>query len=136
MLFLVKRAGLRKSKEQMSSKGKWKFIYRNKWNGFYKAALVASFLLIFGAFANVWLDEDAMNAKETADTCDYFSPGAESCADARNEWAQEIQTSWSLATLGLVGIASTVVAIDRPSDKNNKKTSRGNYYSHLMASEE
>jgi exosortase/archaeosortase family protein len=111
-------------KEQMSSKGKWTFIYRNKWNNLHKVALVASFLLIFGAFANVWLDEDAMNAKETADTCDYFSPGAESCGDARDDWAQEIQTSWSLATLGLVGIASTVVAIDRPDkDEDNKNSS-------------
>ena len=109
-------------KEQMSSKGKWKFIYRNKWTNLHKTALVASIVLLFGAFANIWLDADAMQAKETVDACDYFSSVTESCGDARNAWAQEIQTSWSLATLGLVGIASTVIAIDRP-DKEVKVNS-------------
>ena len=64
-----------------------------------------------------------MEAKETVDACDYFSSVTESCGDARNAWAQEIQTSWSLATLGLVGIASTVVAIEQPPDKDDENSS-------------
>jgi len=104
-------------KEQASGKGKWKFIYRNNWSNIHKAALALSVILILGAFANVWLDEGAMQAKETVEACEFYSSVTGSCGDARDVWAQEIQSSWSLATLGMLGIASTIITIDKPSDE-------------------
>ena len=71
-------------------------------------------MLVLGAFANVWLDEAAMEAKETVDMCEFYSSVTGECGEARDAWSQEIQSSWSLATLGMLGFASTVIAIDKP----------------------
>lgn len=101
-------------KEQASSRGKWKFIYRNEWANVHKAVLAISLLLIISAFTNVLLDDAAMAAKETVDMCEFYSSVTGDCGDARDTWAQEIQTSWSLATLGLLGFACTIIAIDKP----------------------
>ena len=75
-----------------------------------------SILLILGAFANVWMDDDAMEAKETVDMCEFYSSVTGDCGEARDTWSQEIQSSWSLATLGMLGFACTVIAIDRPEE--------------------
>ena len=101
-------------KEQISSQGKWKFIYRKNWANLHKTALAISILLVFSAFANIVFDEDAMAAKETADMCEFYSSPQEDCIEAKGAWAKEIDTSWSLATLGLLGFASTIIAIDKP----------------------
>ena len=101
-------------KEQAASKGKWKFIYRKNWTNLQKSVLAISILLIIGAFANVWLDDAAMEAKETVDMCEFYSSVTGECGEARDAWSQEIQSSWSLATLGILGFASTVIAIDNP----------------------
>ena len=101
-------------KEQAASKGKWKFIYRKNWTNLHKSVLAISILLVLGAFANVWLDEAAMEAKETVDMCEFYSSVTGECGEARDAWSQEIQSSWSLATLGMLGFASTVIAIDKP----------------------
>ena len=101
-------------KEQASSRVKWKFIYRKEWANLHKAALVISLLLVISAFTNVFLDDAAMAAKETVDMCEFYSSVTGDCGDARDAWTQEIQTSWSLATLGLLGLACTIIAIDKP----------------------
>ena len=101
-------------KEQASSRGKWKFIYRKEWANVHKAVLAISLLLIISAFTNVLLDDAAMAAKETVDMCEFYSSVTGDCGDARDAWTQEIQTSWSLATLGLLGFACTIIAIDKP----------------------
>ncbi len=100
--------------EQASSRGKWKFIYRKEWANLHKAALVISLVLVISAFTNVFLDDAAMAAKETVDMCEFYSSVTGDCGDARDAWTQEIQTSWSLATLGLLGLACTIIAIDKP----------------------
>ena len=74
-----------------------------------------SILLILGAFANVRMDEAAMEAKETVDLCEFYSSVTGECGEARDTWSQEIQSSWSLATLGMLGLACTLIAIDKPS---------------------
>ena len=101
-------------KEQVSSRGKWKFIYRKEWANVHKAVLAISLLLIISAFTNVLLDDAAMAAKETVDMCEFYSSVTGDCGEARDAWTQEIQTSWSLATLGLLGFACTIIAIDKP----------------------
>ena len=101
-------------KENEDGKDKWKFIYRKKWSQLNKAVLGIAILLIIGSFTNVLMDEKAMEAKETVDMCEFYSSVTGKCGDARDVWAQEIQSSWSLATLGLLGIATTVITIENP----------------------
>ena len=60
------------------------------------------------------LDDAAMAAKETVDMCEFYSSVTGDCGEARDAWTQEIQTSWSLATLGPLGFACTIIAIDKP----------------------
>jgi len=107
-------------KEQISSRGKWKFIYRKNWANLHKAALTISILLVLSAFANILLDEDAMAARETAEMCEFYSSVQGDCLEAKGAWAKEIDTSWSLATLGLLGFACTIIAIDKPAKKSVK----------------
>ncbi|MBT4066489.1 MAG: exosortase/archaeosortase family protein [Euryarchaeota archaeon] len=104
-------------KEQAKSQSQWKFIYRKNWENFHKAALVISVLLVLGAFANVLLDADAMAARETVEMCDFYSSITGDCGEARDAWSQEIQSSWSLATLGMLGFVCTIIAIDKPNDE-------------------
>ncbi len=101
-------------KEEALSKGKWTFIYRKSWSNLNKSVLAISVLLVLGAFANVYLDDDAMAARDTVEMCDFYSSVSGDCIDAKSTWSKEIDSSWSLATLGLLGFASTILAIDKP----------------------
>lgn len=101
-------------RENEAGKGKWKFIYRNDWQTLQKAVIALSVMLIIGAATSVLLDEDAMIAKENVDFCNFTDSVTGACGEARDAWAQEIQVAWSLATLGLIGIATTIVVVEKP----------------------
>ncbi|MGB0488513.1 MAG: exosortase/archaeosortase family protein [Candidatus Poseidoniaceae archaeon] len=101
-------------KENEAGKDKWKFIYRKNWSTLNKSIMVVAILLIIGSFTNVLLDDAAMAAKETVDMCEFYSSVTGECGEARDAWSQEIQSSWSLATLGLLGIATNLIAIENP----------------------
>ena len=101
-------------KENEAGKDKWKFIYRKNWSTLNKSILIVAILLIIGSFTNVLLDDAAMAAKETVDMCEFYSSVTGECGEARDAWSQEIQSSWSLATLGFLGIATNVIAIENP----------------------
>ncbi len=105
-------------KENNRSKGKWSFIYRKMWKQQHKFILGFSILLVLGAFANVLQDDAAMKAKDDVDNCVNWAlelqDSTAECYDAKEKWAQEIQTSWSLATLGLLGIICVCLDIKRP----------------------
>ena len=101
-------------KEKEVGKDKWKFVYRKNWSTLNKSILILGILLIIGSFTNVLLDDAAMAAKETVDMCEFYSSVTGECGEARDAWSQEIQSSWSLATLGLLGIATNVIAIENP----------------------
>ena len=101
-------------KENEAGKDKWKFVYRKNWSTLNKSIVIVAILLIIGSFTNVLLDDAAMAAKETVDMCEFYSSVTGECGEARDAWSQEIQSSWSLATLGLLGIATNVIAIENP----------------------
>lgn len=101
-------------KENEAGKDKWKFIYRKNWSTLNKSIIAIGVLLIISSFTNVLLDDAAMAAKETVDMCEFYSSVTGECGEARDAWSQEIQSSWSLATLGFLGIATTVIAIENP----------------------
>ena len=101
-------------KENEAGKDKWKFIYRKNWSTLNKSIVIVAILLIIGSFTNVLLDDAAMAAKETVDMCEFYSSVTGECGEARDAWSQEIQSSWSLATLGFLGIATNVIAIENP----------------------
>ena len=46
--------------------------------------------------------------------CEFYSSVTGDCGDARDAWTQEIQSSWSLATLGMLGFATTIIEIEKP----------------------
>ena len=101
-------------KENEAGKDKWKFIYRKNWSTLNKSIIILAILLIIGSFTNVLLDDAAMAAKETVDMCEFYSSVTGECGEARDAWSQEIQSSWSLATLGFLGIATNVISIENP----------------------
>ena len=114
-------------KERAASLGQWKFIYRAKWEYYHKQALVLSVIILIWAITSVLYDEGAMLAKETVDMCEAYSTFSSECGEAKEAWSQEIQTGWSRATIGLLGILFSVVTIEKP-DQNvlKNKNSRQN----------
>ena len=107
-------------KENEAGKDKWKFVYRKKWSTLNKSIMILAILLIIGSFTNVLLDDAAMAAKETVDMCEFYSSVTGECGEARDAWSQEIQSSWSLATLGFLGIATNVIAIENPNKEEEE----------------
>jgi exosortase/archaeosortase family protein len=107
-------------KENEAGKDKWKFVYRKKWSTLNKSIMIIAILLIIGSFTNVLLDDAAMAAKETVDMCEFYSSVTGECGEARDAWSQEIQSSWSLATLGFLGIATNVIAIENPNKEEEE----------------
>ena len=107
-------------KENEAGKDKWKFVYRKNWSTLNKSILIVAILLIIGSFTNVLLDDAAMAAKETVDMCEFYSSVTGDCGEARDAWSQEIQSSWSLATLGFLGIATNVIAIENPNKEEEE----------------
>ena len=107
-------------KENEAGKDKWKFIYRKNWTTLNKSIIAIAILLIIGSFTNVLLDDAAMAAKETVDMCEFYSSVTGECGEARDAWSQEIQSSWSLATLGFLGIATNVIAIENPNEDDEE----------------
>ena len=101
-------------RENEAGKDKWEFVYRKNWTTLSKSVIALSVLLIIGAFTNVLLDDDAMEAKETVDNCEFYSSVTGDCGEANDTWSQEIQSSWSLATLGMLGFAATIITIQTP----------------------
>ena len=106
--------------ENEAGKDKWKFVYRKKWSTLNKSIMIIAILLIIGSFTNVLLDDAAMAAKETVDMCEFYSSVTGECGEARDAWSQEIQSSWSLATLGFLGIATNVIAIENPNKEEEE----------------
>ena len=107
-------------KENEAGKDKWKFVYRKNWSTLNKSIMVVAVILIIGSFTNVLLDDSAMAAKETVDMCEFYSSVTGECGEARDAWSQEIQSSWSLATLGFLGIATNVIAIENPNKEEEE----------------
>jgi len=107
-------------KENEAGKDKWKFVYRKNWTTLNKSIMVVAILLIIGSFTNVLLDDAAMAAKETVDMCEFYSSVTGECGEARDAWSQEIQSSWSLATLGFLGIATNVIAVENPNKEEEE----------------
>ena len=66
-------------------------------------------------------DDDAMEAKETKNNFESLISDTVACGDANDKWAQEIQTAWSLATVGILGIAATIITIE--TEQSNSKSS-------------
>lgn len=52
--------------------------------------------------------------------CEFYSSVTGECGEARDAWSQEIQSSWSLATLGFLGIATNVIAIENPNKEEEE----------------
>ncbi len=118
MWFKLVNAGNLIRRENAAGNDKWKFIYRKEWSMLNKSVIVIAALLVIGAFVNVLSDEKAMQAKETVDMCEFYSSVTGECGEARDIWSQEIQTSWSLATLGMLGFAGTIITIEKPDLSN------------------
>ena len=97
-----------------AEKKSWKFVYRKNWEMLHKVAIVSCLMLIIGAAANVMLDPVATEAKEKVDLCEFYEIVNSDCGSAQQDWSNAIAESWSMASLGLVGLIATVLRIENP----------------------
>ena len=111
-------------RKEAASLGQWKFIYGAEWKSYHKQALVLSIVILIWAITSVLYDEGAMLRKKLS-ICEAYSTFSRMWRS--EETSQEIQTGWSRATIGLLGILFSVVTIEKP-DQNvlKNKNSRQN----------
>ena len=64
--------------------------------------------MLASATYSITNNEKAMSAKETLDLCEFSSLATNECMSAQNTWDNAIQTSWSLAAIGLLFATFTI----------------------------
>ena len=104
---------------------KWRLKFRSKWESKHYYFLAGAVLLLLFAAQNVISNEEAMNAKETLDFCNFSELVSSDCGQAQNRWDDAIGYAWSLSALGLVVVGVTSVVIQRPDEEGNWPASKG-----------
>ena len=59
-------------------------------------------------------DPAALEARATADMCAFNELVSQRCADAQNAWDDAIDGAWSVASLGLLSLATSALIFERP----------------------
>jgi hypothetical protein len=62
-----------------------------------------------------------MDAKYMVDICSFQDLVTSQCNDAQNEWNNQISSSWSLASVGLVALAGVGITISKANENNSKE---------------
>ncbi len=71
-------------------------------------------ILILTAVYMVRSDPAALEARATADMCAFNELVSQRCADAQNAWDDAIDGAWSVASLGLLSLATSALILERP----------------------
>ena len=71
-------------------------------------------ILILTAVYMVRSDPAALEARATADMCAFNELVSQRCADAQNAWDDAIDGAWSVASLGLLSLATSALIFERP----------------------
>ena len=104
-----------------ASGDKWRVTLRPivDWQRKHLATIGFTVLLIAFAVYNVTSNAEAMEAKRTAEMCDFSELITAQCQQAYNRWDDAIGYAWSLSALGLVFATTAIFTIERP-DENGK----------------
>lgn len=71
-------------------------------------------ILILTAVYMVRNDPAALEARATAEMCAFNELVSQRCADAQNAWDDAIDGAWSVASLGLLSLATSALIFERP----------------------
>ena len=107
---------------------KYRIFIRKSWNKINFAVLGFVLIMLAASAYSITTNEQAMSAKETLDFCSYSSISTNQCMAAQNTWDNAIYTAWSLAGIGLLIGAFTVVQIE-------KRNIHGHWPSEIIESE-
>ena len=92
----------------------WRIRPRWKWKNYHFALVGAALLLFVLAFGNITTNEEAQDARETIEACEFANLLSSECGSAQHRWDDAIGYAWSLSALGLLTMAGTVFVVERP----------------------
>lgn len=99
----------------------WKFAWRSSWQKIHIATAVIGIGLIVLAILNITTSQDAMDAKRLVDVCSFQDLITSQCNDAQNDWNNQISSSWSMASIGMLALAGMGITISKPVEQQSEE---------------
>ena len=113
LVWFWKVGGPSRAIDSTKTKEKSRIIFRKKWETPQFLILLFVALMLASATYSITNNEKAMSAKETLDLCEFSSLATNECMSAQNTWDNAIQTSWSLAAIGLLFATFTIFRYEK-----------------------
>ena len=113
LVWFWKVGGPSRTIDSTKNKEKSRIIFRKKWETPQFLILLFVALMLASATYSITNNEKAMSAKETLDLCEFSSLATNECMSAQNTWDNAIQTSWSLAAIGLLFATFTIFRYEK-----------------------
>ena len=122
-LIWFKWIGASKSMKKAAARERyqWKFAWRSSWQKIHITVAVIGIGLIVLAILNITTSQDAMDAKRLVDICSFQDLITSQCNDAQNDWNNQISSSWSMASIGMLALAGMGITISKPVEQKPKE---------------
>ena len=106
-------------KASQATKESWRIARRKNLEPKHWTVLAVGVLFVILALSNITTNEEAIQAKETLDMCEFASLISSDCGSAQQRWDDAIGYAWSLSAISLVMIGSIGIVIERPDEFGN-----------------
>lgn len=92
----------------------WRLRPRWSWQRHHFALIGGALVLFLLAFGNITTNEEAQEARDTMEACEFANLLSSECGSAQQRWDDAIGYAWSLSALGLLTVAGTGLVVERP----------------------
>ena len=106
-------------KAAKSTNDSWRISRRTTWEPKHWAILAFAALFVVLALSNITTNEEAIEAKQTLDLCEFSNLISAECGNAQMRWDDAIGYAWSLSAISMVMVGGTVLVIQRPDEFGN-----------------
>ena len=97
----------------------WRIVRRKTWEAKHWVILGVGALFLILALSNITTNEEAMEAKETLDMCEFANLISSECGTSQQRWDDAIGYAWSLSAISMLMVGSTAIIIQRPDELGN-----------------
>ncbi len=119
LMWFWKIGGPSRALEAADKDETFRFKIRKSWSLTQYLILAFVAIMLFSSAYSITSNEEAMNAKDTLDFCSFSSIATNECITAQNTWDNAISTAWSLAAIGLIVAAFTIVQFETRKEKTS-----------------
>lgn len=101
------------------SNDSWRISRRTNWGPKHWTILAFAALFVVLALSNITTNEEAIEAKQTLDVCEFSNLISAECGNAQMRWDDAIGYAWSLSAISMVMVGGTALVIQRPDEFGN-----------------